>query len=141
MSIKFGENTYTICYSGQLYNTKELQHTLLENGFKLEECSDAETLLKAFIHYGHNLVHYLNGVFTFIIWNESKKELFIARDHFGIKPFYYSILDNHFLFSTEVKALLKFPNFPLTMSQQGVCELIGLRTSSYFRNNCIRQYF
>lgn len=137
MTAKIGENTYTICYNGQLYNTKELRHTLLKNGFEFEGYSDTEILLKAFIHYGHNLVHYLNGTFAFIIWNEAKKELFIVRDHFGIKPFYYSILDDYFLFSSEVKALLKFPNFPLTVSQQGISELIGLRTSSYFWNNCI----
>lgn len=137
MSAKFGENTYTICYNGQLYNTKELRQTLLENGFEFEGHCDTEVLLKAFIHYGHDIVHYLNGIFAFAIWDEAKKELFIARDHFGIKPFYYSILDNHFLFSSEVKALLKFPSFPLTISQQGITELIGLRTSTYSWNNCI----
>ena len=127
----------TICYNGQLYNKKDLQQTLLEKGFNFDGNSDTEVLLKAFICYGYDVVHYLNGVFAFAIWDELKKELFMSRDHFGIKPFYYSILENNFIFSSEVKAFFKFPSFPTSISQQGISELIGLRTCSHSRNNCI----
>lgn len=137
MSINVGENTFTICYNGQLYNKKDLQQTLLEKGFNFDGNSDTEVLLKAFICYGYDVVHYLNGVFAFAIWDELKKELFMSRDHFGIKPFYYSILENNFIFSSEVKAFFKFPSFPTSISQQGISELIGLRTCSHSRNNCI----
>lgn len=131
MSNKLGENTYTICYNGQLYNAKELKQILLENGFDFEGHCDTEILLKAFIHYGYDVVHHLNGIFSFAIWNENKQELFMARDHFGIKPFYYSIFDDNFIFSSEVKAILKFPSFPTIISGQGISELIGLRSSTH----------
>ena len=133
MTVKIHDNTYTIVCNGQLYNSNELRQILIENGFDFESNCDTEVLLKAFIHYGYDVVNQLNGIFAFAIWNDNKQELFLARDHFGIKPLYYSILDNHLLFSSEVKAILKFPEFPITVSTQGICELIGLRTCTYFR--------
>ena len=62
MSFKFNEVTYTIVYNGQLYNSKELKETLLDNGFKIETHSDTEILLKAYIFYGKEICKYLNGV-------------------------------------------------------------------------------
>lgn len=126
MTAKLHENTYTICYNGQLYNTEELRQELKSNGFTFEGHCDTEVLLKAYIHFGNDVVHHLNGIFSFAIWNENKKELFLARDHFGVKPLYYSIFENNFLFSSEVKSILAFPNFPVCVDEQGICELFGI---------------
>lgn len=79
---------YIICYNGQIYNTKELKNTLIENGFEINTHSDTEILLKSYIHFGNSVVNYLNGIFAFAIFNTKKEELFIARDHFGVKPFF-----------------------------------------------------
>ena len=94
MIYKYLGNTYVITYNGQIYNTTELRNTLENSGFTFEGHSDTEVLLKAFVYYGHNVVNHLNGIFAFAIWNEGKKELFLARDHFGVKPLFYSIKDN-----------------------------------------------
>jgi len=109
MNCKLFDNTYTIIYNGQLYNIKELKKELKENGFSFETHSDTEVLLKSYIHWGYNVIHKLNGIFAFAIWDEKKQELFVARDHFGVKPFYYTILEDNFIFSSEIKSILEFP--------------------------------
>ena len=87
----FSYGKYVIVYNGQIYNTKELRKTLEENGFTFNGHSDTEVLLKSYIHFGNDVVNHLNGIFAFAIWNEHKKELFLARDHFGVKPLFYTI--------------------------------------------------
>ncbi|MBO5413565.1 MAG: hypothetical protein J6A29_04675 [Clostridia bacterium] len=111
MTCKFEGNTYTIVYNGQLYNTEDLRKELLDAGFSFIGHSDTEVLLKSYIYFGNDVVKKLNGIFAFSIWNERKHELFFARDHFGVKPFYFSIKDNSFIFASEIKALLEFPRY------------------------------
>ena len=103
----FGE--YVIVYNGQIYNTKELRHTLEENGFSFDGHCDTEVLLKSYIYYGNEVAKHLNGIFSFAIWNSQKQELFLARDHFGVKPLYYTQFDNSFIFASEIKAIFKYP--------------------------------
>lgn len=126
MSFAYNGNIYTITYNGQLYNTEDLRKELLDYGFIFEGHSDTEVLLKSFIHWGYDVVKKLNGIFAFAIWDKNKNELFFARDHFGVKPFYFSQVDTTFVFASEVKALLKFPGLNRDMDTTGICELIGL---------------
>lgn len=120
---------YIICYNGQIYNTKELKNTLIENGFELNTHSDTEILLKSYIHFGNSVVNYLNGIFAFAIFNTKKEELFIARDHFGVKPFFYTIQNNTFIFASEIKAIFKFPGVEKIIDSQGISELFGIGPS------------
>ena len=119
-------NEYIIVYNGQIYNTKELRSTLEENGFEINSHSDTEILLKSYIHFGKNVVKHLNGIFAFAIWNSKKEELFVARDHFGIKPFFYCIHDSTFIFASEIKALFEYPGIEKVIDKQGISELFGL---------------
>lgn len=109
MTCKYQDNTYTIVYNGQLYNTEDLRKELLEQGFTFIGHSDTEVLLKSYICWGNRVVHKINGIFAFSIWNEGKQELFFARDHFGVKPFFYSLKENNFIFASEIKSILEFP--------------------------------
>ena len=120
---------YIICYNGQLYNTKELKNILIENGFEIKTHSDTEILLKSYIHFGNSVVNYLNGIFAFAIFNTKKEELFIARDHFGVKPFFYTIQNNTFIFASEIKAIFKFPGVEKIIDSQGISELFGIGPS------------
>lgn len=120
---------YIICYNGQIYNTKELKNTLIENGFEINTHSDTEILLKSYIHFGNSVVNYLNGIFAFAIFNAKKEELFIARDHFGVKPFFYTIQNNTFIFASEIKAIFKFPGVEKIIDSQGISELFGIGPS------------
>ncbi len=126
MSFSCHGNNYTIVYNGQLYNTQELKDELLDAGFTFNSHSDTEVLLKSYIHWKYDLVHKLNGIFAFAIWDENNNELFMARDHFGVKPLYYCQKNDNFIFASEIKSLLKFPDVEAKIDSQGLCELFGL---------------
>lgn len=87
---------------------------------------DTEVILKAFVHYGTDIFKSFNGIFSFAIWNDTKKELVLARDQFGIKPLYYSIQEDTIIFSSEIKAILKYPGFETKIDKQGISELFGI---------------
>ena len=120
---------YIMCYNGQIYNTEELRDVLIQNGFTFSGHSDTEVLLKSYIHYGNDVVNHLNGIFTFAIWNDKKKELFMARDHFGIKPLFYTIRNNQIIFASELKALFEHPLVKKVLDNQGIAELFGIGPS------------
>lgn len=129
MSQIFNDNIYTIIYNGQLYNCDELKQILEDNGFSFKGYSDTEILLKAYIFYGKEVCNHLNGIFSFAIWNSKKEELFLARDQFGIKPLYFAILEDDFIFASEIKGILKFPKFKAQISKQEISELLGIGPS------------
>ena len=126
MSFTYQGNTYVIVYNGQIYNTEELKENLKQNNIPLESHSDTEILLKAYVLYKEEIVHKLNGIFAFAIWNEKEKTLFMARDHFGVKPLFYTIYNNHLIFASEVKAILQYPGVSPVLDHQGISEMFGI---------------
>lgn len=136
MLISYNSN-FIISYNGQIYNTCELRKTLEENGFTFDTHSDTEVLLKSYIYYGNDVVKHLNGIFAFAIWDSSKEELFVARDHFGVKPFFYTIKENSFVFGSEIKALFEYPGVEKILDSQGISELFGIGPTHTPRNNSI----
>ncbi len=126
MTLKYQGYNYTIVYNGQIYNCDEIKNILIKNGFKFHGHSDTEVLLKAYMHYGYEVVNKINGIFAFAIWDENKKQLFLARDHFGVKPLYYSIKNNEIIFASEIKALFEYPSIYPSMDSQGICEMFGI---------------
>lgn len=95
-----------IVFNGEIYNYKSLRLQIGESNFITE--SDTETILYAYRKWGKDCVNHLRGMFAFAIWDNTNKELFCARDHFGIKPFYYTVHNNVVYFASEIKALLPF---------------------------------
>lgn len=126
MTYQYEGNTYTLVYNGQLYNTKELREELEQNGFTLESHSDTEVLLKSYIHFKEEVVHKLNGIFAFAVWDSKNRSLFMARDHFGVKPLYYSLVNGNLVFGSEIKSILEFPEIEAKIDKQGICELFGI---------------
>ena len=100
-----GRDGTIITLNGEIYNYLELQESLNENWDFASE-SDTETVLAAYHKYGENCVNHLRGMFSFAVWDDQKQRLFCARDRFGIKPFYYVVVDGVFYFASEAKALL-----------------------------------
>ena len=94
-----------IIYNGEIYNFRELREDLKKKNYKFKTNSDTEVILYLYNELGIDLINYLNGMFSFAIWDEKIKTLFCVRDEFGVKPFYYKISDNSFEFSSESKAL------------------------------------
>ena len=120
---KYSLGEYVIVYNGQIYNTNELKKELVENHYEFYSHSDTEVLLKSYIHFGKDVLNHLNGIFAFAIWNTKNKELFLARDHFGIKPLFYTEFDQGFIFASELKAIFEYPNFDKIIDSQGISEL------------------
>ena len=94
---------YILIFNGEIYNYIELRNQLSNYNFKTN--SDTEVLLAAYIKWGNDCLHKLNGMFAFAIWDTKNNTLFAARDRFGVKPFYYHQSANLFYFSSEIKAL------------------------------------
>lgn len=97
----------TICYNGEIYNYIELRNELSEC-YSFRTTSDTEVILAAYQKWGDDCVNKLRGMFAFAIWDEANQKLFCARDRFGIKPFYYAIINSVFYFGSEAKTLLPF---------------------------------
>ncbi len=102
---------YVLIFNGEIYNYKELKKTLIDHHYTFDTESDTEVLIKGFDFYQKEIVHYLRGMFSFVIYNKEDHSLFCARDQFGIKPFYYYNHNNTFLFSSEPKAFFEHPSF------------------------------
>lgn len=98
-----------VVFNGEIYNYKELKEELSDYPF--ETTCDTEVLLAGYKAWGSELPEHLRGMFAFALYDIEKKTLFCARDHFGIKPFYYYFEDGVFLFASEIKAFLDHPNF------------------------------
>ena len=107
MTFSFNKTEYTIVFAGQIYNIGYLKEELISQNFELETHSDTEILLKSYIYLGESIVSKLNGIFSFAIWNNKSKNIFIARDQLGIMPLYYYKTNDIFIFSTDIKAILK----------------------------------
>jgi len=97
---------YTIILNGEIYNFIELREQLEKEGMEFVSNTDTEVLLKGYIHYGQGVLDKLNGMFAFAIYDAERKEVFAARDRFGVKPFYYYHSDNEFIFASEIPAIL-----------------------------------
>jgi asparagine synthase (glutamine-hydrolysing) len=97
-----------IVYNGEIYNYLELKKRL-QAGYKFKTQSDTEVILAGYRMWGKDVVKKLNGIFSFAIWDKDKKTLFCARDHMGVKPFYFYWDGKKFIFASEVKSILEHP--------------------------------
>jgi len=95
-----------ITFNGEIYNFKELRKEL-EDKYTFQSDSDTEVILAGYSLYKEAFIERLNGIFAFAIWDKAKNELFLARDHAGVKPLYYYLKDNKFIFSSEIKGILE----------------------------------
>lgn len=94
---------YVLVFNGEIYNYLELKDEL---DYDFKSKSDTEVLLAAYIKWGEDCLHKLNGMFSFAIWDRIDEKLFAARDRFGVKPFYYHLSeDGTFYFASEIKTL------------------------------------
>ncbi|WP_426349088.1 asparagine synthase (glutamine-hydrolyzing) [Alloiococcus sp. CFN-8] len=117
---------YVIIYNGELYNTEEIRGVLTKKGYSFSAYSDTEVLLTAYIHWGIKCLDYLNGIFSFAVWDESKRSLLLARDQLGVKPLFYTRKGSSFIFASEIKALLKNPMVKPVLDRDGLTELFAL---------------
>ncbi len=114
------DNRYVIVFNGEVYNFKEKQQELLADGFSFHSQTDTEVVLYLFIKYGKKCLEHMRGMFAFAIWDNHTEELFIARDHMGIKPLLYHFEDGQLTFCSEMKGILASGLVPRKLSKQGI---------------------
>jgi len=116
------DERFAISYNGEVYNFQELRVKLEALGHRFHSRTDTEVILYAFVEWGPRCVEMFNGMFAFAIWDNQKKELFLARDRYGIKPLYYARRNNTLVFASEVKSILKHPLFQVEIDKEALVE-------------------
>lgn len=104
-------NNLVLTFNGEIYNYKELKEELISKNHKFYTNTDSEVLVHGFEEWGKNLLPKLRGMFAFAIWDRENKSLFMARDPFGIKPLHWTQIGGNFVYASEIKSILAFPNF------------------------------
>ena len=109
-----------IVFNGEIYNFKPIREELLRKGHIFRSKTDTEAIIHSYEEYGPECVKRFNGMFAFALWDEKKQIIFAARDHLGIKPFYYAIQNDFFCFGSEIKAILNHPDFKKTLNEENI---------------------
>ena len=132
------EKDKVIIFNGEIYNYQIIKEDLLAKGHKFTTKADTEVILHGYEEYGEKILNKLRGMFAFVIYDIKTKELFGARDFFGIKPFYYYIDDEVFMFGSEIKSFLGNPNFKREFNKEMLPLYLSFQYSalenSFFKN-------
>ena len=115
------DQTLWIVFNGEIFNYRELRHNLEKKGHRFYTATDTETIIHLYEDYGESCLNYLRGMFAFALWDTRAQSLFLARDRIGIKPLFYSVVnDSQILFASEIKALLTFNETAPAMDLQAL---------------------
>ena len=121
---------WSIVFNGEIYNYRELREELEGAGWQFKTNSDTEVLLVGYIAWGGNVLQRLRGMFAFAVWNAEARELFCARDCFGIKPFYYASVDGQFIFASEIKSILEHPAYHRELNEDALATYLCFQFSA-----------
>ena len=109
-----------ITYNGEIYNYRELRPTLEKAGHRFSSDTDTEVIIHAFEEWGYDCIRRFRGIFAFAIWNDRLKELFLARDHLGVKPLYYHATPTALAFSSEPTAIVEDESFAKAIDENAL---------------------
>ncbi len=131
------DNRYQLVYNGEIYNFKEVKSAINKSNWKTS--GDTEVILEAFIQWGPSFVEKLNGMFSIAIWDSKEYVLHLFRDRLGIKPLYYMMDEDSFIFASELKAITKLvPKEKLELNQEAIEDFLHLgyigKDASIFKN-------
>ena len=116
-----------LTFNGEIYNFRQLRDELSRLGYCFTRDSDTEVLLRAYQHWGSEVVHHLRGMFAFAIWDAHNERLFLARDRFGEKPLFLYQNGNGLYFASEIKALLRVPGVTVRVNLEAVWDYLAYR--------------
>lgn len=132
------DGSMVIIFNGEIYNYHEIREKLVGAGHIFKTNTDTEVLLHGYEEYGEKLLNMLRGMFAFVIWDKNKRELFGARDFFGIKPMYYAIMGKTLMFGSEIKSFLAHPHFKKELNTTALENYLTFQYSptkeTFFRN-------
>lgn len=139
MKKTINNNSYTIVYNGELYNTNLLRNILITRGYDFTTECDTEVLLLLYVEFKEKMLRFINGIFAFAIYDENENSIFVAKDRLGIKPLFYTVSNDKFIFSSEIKGILASKFISPTMGKEELLELFSLGPAhspgkTYFKN-------
>lgn len=132
------DKSKVLLFNGEIYNFQSIREELVSKGHIFTTKTDSEVLLHGYEEYGTELLNKLRGMFAFVIWDKKTKELFGARDFFGIKPLYYAVMGDTFMFGSEIKAFLAHPAFNKELNEAALENYLTFQYSptseTFFKN-------
>ncbi|MCF6330704.1 MAG: asparagine synthase (glutamine-hydrolyzing) [Sulfurimonas sp.] len=135
------DENFVLIYNGEVYNYIEIKEELVLKGYIFDSTSDTEVVLKAFIEWGNNCFSKFNGMWALAIYDKNNKKMILSRDRVGKKPLYYYKDDEKFIFASEIKAILDYPNLNIKPNMKKIYRYlstnyryIDIDTESYFEN-------
>lgn len=134
----YDSESLILTFNGEIYNYIEVRNELIKNGYTFSSATDSEVVLAAYKQWGRSCVTRFNGMWAICIYDKNKKELFLSRDRFGVKPLYFSVAGQHFTFGSEIKQLLLFQEKvrinEYMLLQKLVCHLENHTNLTLFEN-------
>jgi asparagine synthase (glutamine-hydrolysing) len=127
------DDDLVIIFNGEIYNYIEIKQEL-SSEFEFKSKTDTEVILKAYRKWGKKCLDKLNGMFAFVIYNKKTKEIFIARDRFGVKPFYYYKDENVFAFCSEIPPILKILKHKPKEDKQSIYDFLVYNRTNHTEN-------
>lgn len=132
------DDSIQVVFNGEIYNFVELRAELQRLGHVFKTMSDTETIVHAYEQWGTDCVNRFNGMFAFALFDLRQRRVFVARDHLGIKPLYYTVVGSQVLFASEIKSLIQHPDFERDVDVDSLAELFTFRfvpsPKTLFRN-------
>ena len=132
------DRSLVLVFNGEIYNYRDIREELIKAGHKFATNTDSEVLIHGYEQYGTKLLGRLRGMFSFVIWDSKKGELFGARDFFGIKPMYYALMGDTFMFGSEIKSFLEHPDFKKELNEAALENYLTFQYSptseTFFKN-------
>ena len=122
MPLSNTDESLWIVFNGEIFNYIELKEELLAKNHTFKTNSDTEVIVHLYQEYGPEFLNKLNGQFAIAIWDKNKQELFLARDRVGIRPLFYTQVGESFVFASEIKSILEFPDFNPKLSAKSLSE-------------------
>ena len=123
------DRSLVLVFNGEIYNYVSLRDMLVRQGHTFASQTDYECLLHLYEEYGCDMLTHLRGMFAFVIYDTLKKELFGARDFFGMKPFYYGHMQDTFLFGSEIKSFMAHPDFEPALNEEALAQYLTFQYS------------
>lgn len=111
-----------VVFNGEIYNHQELRAELKEKGHVFFSRTDTEVILHLYEEHGLDFVHRLNGMFALALWDQRHERLMLVRDRYGIKPLYYTVVDETLVFASEIKALLRYPGLRVRINEPALLD-------------------
>ncbi len=118
---------WIIAFNGCVYNFIELKQELIEKGHFFQSTSDTEVIVEGLAAYGTDFFERLDGMFAIAAWHRHRKELFLTRDRYGVKPLYYWFTGNEIVFASEIKAIIAHPKYNIEVNPDALNEYFSFQ--------------